>query len=129
MVPFSACSASRGKVIEIDVSEIQTRGHMPYELTRMLGVLGYDWVPVDDPLSRRGVKVSRSGGQYRMKFRHLQHPRVRIDVRMEQVSGFSRLDFYEKDRQDLSPSSVRLLQELRARTKLQFGAGNVRIGG
>jgi hypothetical protein len=102
---------------------------MPDELTRMLGALGYEWVPVHDPLSKRGVKVSQADGQYRMRFQNLQNPGVRVDVRIEMASGFSRLDFYENDRQDLSPSSIRLLQELKARTESEFGAGNVRVRG
>ena len=128
LVQLSGCSVSRGKVLEIDVSEIQGRQHMPDELTRMLSGLGYEWVPVADPRSTRDVKVSQADGQYRMRFRHTQHSGVRIDVRIDVVTGYSWLDFYETGQQALSPSAMHLLQALKTRADLQFGAGNVRVG-
>ena len=121
------CASGGGRVLEIDVSTVPGQQHMPDELNQMLGELGYEWVPVFDPTSNRGVKVARFDDQYRMQFRHLEAPDVLIDVRIRLEDGFSRLDFYEKDRQGLSPTSERLLQELKSRAELEFGEANISI--
>lgn len=119
------CASGGGEILKIDMKEVLGRQHMPDELTDMFRDLGYDWIPIADPNSRREVKTVQQDGEYRMRFEHVQAKQVRIDVRIRIQDGFTRLHFYEPAGQTLSASSRALLSELQQRVTMEFGAANV----
>jgi hypothetical protein len=122
---LAACSSTGGETIKIDARQVQGWRYMPDEISEMLYGLGYDWVPIADPNSRREVKTAEVDGEYRMRFAHVAGGQANIDVRIRRKDGFTRLHFYEPARQTLSASSRQLLQELQERVTLEFGPANI----
>jgi len=127
---LQGCASSRGELIEIEVDRMVARQNMVEELTIMLRQLGYDWMPILDPINRREVKVVEQQDEYRneeymMRFEYLNTRQVRIDVHIRWEDGFTRLQFYEPASRTLSASSRELLQQLRQRAAREFGEMNV----
>jgi hypothetical protein len=119
------CASISGETLEIDAHNVQGIQHVPDELTAMLRDIGYDWIPIEDPHSRRGVKTAQKDGEYRMRFEYLETRQVHIDVRIRRQDGFTWLNMVEPGSQSLSPSSLSLFEKLKARAEQQFGAVNV----
>lgn len=122
---LSGCASISGETLEIDAHNVQGIQHGPDELTAMLRDIGYDWIHIEDPHSRRGVKTVQIDGEYRMRFEYLETRQVRIDVRIRRKDGFTWLNVYEPGNQSLSPSSLSLFEKLKMRAEQQFGAVNV----
>lgn len=121
------CASGGGERIRIDMRDVEGHGYMPGEVTAMLQALGYDWVPIPDPNSRREVQTVKQDDEYRMQFEYLETRQVRIDVRIRQKDDFTRLHFYEPGSGTLSASSRELLERLQQRIVREFGAPNVRF--
>jgi len=119
------CASVSGTTLKIDAWNVEGRRHVPDELTYMLGELGYGWVPVVDPSSHLRVKTAQSDDEFRMRFEFLETRQVRIDVRIGRLDGVTWLHFHEPGSQTLSPSSIDLLNKLKARAALEFGAANI----
>ena len=119
------CAGTSGEILKIDAHNVQGIQHVPDELTAMLRDLGYDWVPIEDPHSRRGVKTVQIDGEYRMRFEYLKTRQLRIDVRIRRRDGVTWLNVYEPGSETLSPASVTLFAQLKARAEQEFGAVNV----
>ena len=119
------CASISGETLKIDAHNVQGIQHVPDELTAMLRDIGYDWIHIEDPHSRRGVKTVQQDGEYRMRFEYLETRQVRIDVRIRREDGFTWLHVYEPGSHSLSPSSVHLFNALKTRAEQEFGAVNV----
>jgi hypothetical protein len=120
------CASGGGERIRIDMRNVAGHGYMPGEVTTMLQALGYDWVPIPDPNSRREVQTVQQNDEYRMQFEYLETRQVRIDVRIRRKDGLTRLHFHEPGSNTLSASSRALLERLQQRVVQEFGAPNVR---
>jgi len=114
-----------GETLKIDARNVQGMQHLPDELTAMLRDLGYDWMPIEDPQSHRGVKTAQIDGEYRMRFEYLKTRQLRIDVRIRRKDGVTWLRVYEPGSEALSPSSGKLFEKLKMRAEQEFGAVNV----
>ena len=122
---LQGCASPGGEVIRIDVQHVVARQNMPEELTIMLRELGYDWLPIVDPVNRQRVKTVVRNDGYQMLFEYQKTRQARIDVRIRWEDGLTNLHFYEPGNKSLSESSQELLRQLQQRCARQFGATNV----
>lgn len=119
------CATTVGETIKIDQRQVVAPQNRPAELTAMLRDLGYDWIPILDPINQQMVKAVEQDGGYRMLFEYLKTRQVHIEVQTNWRGGFTRLHFYEPGSKTLSASSRELLQQLQQRVALQFGEASV----
>ena len=120
------CATVRdGETLSIDTRNVLGARYMPDEVTLMLSELGFRWIPINDPEIDRPVKMVRRYGEFRMRFEYAESGQVRIDARMSERPGVTRLHFYEPGSESLGASSRELLRRLRERAESKFGRANV----
>lgn len=94
------------------------------EVTSMLQDLGYERKTIRDPTTEQPVQVASDGDEYKMLFKHVEHPLVIIRVRVREANDLTKLDFSDKGAD--SDVSRELFSKLKKRVEFQFGASNVR---
>ena len=122
---LAGCATGGGETLKVKTEHVLGVQSMPNEVDALLQELGFQWIPVLDRDTGHEVKTVLQGGDYRMAFVYAETGRVRIDARIREVDGYTRLRFYEPEGNGLSPSSMALLERLKQRLVLEFGQANV----
>lgn len=120
-----ACTGVGGDTLKIDPQGVAANRHMPDALETILGDLGYQWVPIPDPLTHRDIKTVQQHGEWTMRFRDVETGKVQIDARIRRKDGFTWLKFHEDGGSTLSSSAHDRLQKLQDRLKIDFGEAYV----
>ena len=121
----TGCATGGGETLKVKTKHVLGVQSMPNEVNALLQDLGYQWIPVLDRDTGQEVKTVIQGGDYRMAFVYAETGQVRIDTRIREADGHTRLHFYEPDGNGLSPSSMALLERLKQRLVLEFGQASV----
>lgn len=120
-----ACTSISGNTLKIDPQGVAPNRHMPDALETILGELGYQWIPIPDPLTHRDIKTVQQGGEWTMRFRDVETGKVQIDARIRRIDGFTWLRFHENGGSELSPSGHDRLRKLQDRLNIDFGEAYV----
>ena len=120
-----ACTGISGNTLKIDPQGIAANRHMPDALETILGDLGYEWIPIPDPLTHRDIKTVQQHGEWAMRFRDVENGKIQIDARIRRIDGFTWLKFHENGAGDLSPTAHDRLLKLQDRLRIDFGEAYV----
>jgi len=120
-----ACTGFSANTLKIDPQGVAASRHMPDALETILGDLGYQWIPIPDPLTHRDIKIVQQNGEWTMRFRDVETGRIQIDARIRRKDGFTWLRFHENGGSDLSSSTQDRLRKLQERLRIDFGEAYV----
>jgi len=121
-------STAAERILKIDPGHVEGIQDMPSEITAMLEDLGYEWLPVRDPVTRQPVQDAERNGEYRMLFRSTADAAVMVDVHIRIGDNITGLHFSVTG-SDLSADVAQdYYRKLRDRAVLEFGAGSVSDG-
>jgi hypothetical protein len=118
-------TAAADKILKIDPRHVVGMQDMPSEITSMLEDLGYERLPIRDPVTGQPVQVAEQFGQYRMLFRATANAAVQIDVHIRIGDNVTGLHFSEAGTDQPGDVALDYYHTLRERAVLEFGADKV----
>lgn len=116
------------RILKIDPRHVEGMQNMPSEITTMLEELGYEWLPIRDPVTGQPGKIAHQSGQYRMLFRAKAKPAVKVEVHIRIGDNVTGMYFTEVGSDEPGKAAPGYYQQLRERLVLEFGEDSVSDG-
>jgi hypothetical protein len=120
--------AAADKILKIDPRHVAGLQNMPSEITSMLEDLGYEWLPIRDPVTGQPGRIAHQFGQYRMLFRSTANAAMQVEVHIRIGDNVTGLYFTEVGSDEPGAAVPDYYHKLRERAELEFGADSVSDG-
>ena len=121
-------TAAADRILKIDPRHVEGMQNMPSEITSMLEELGYEWLPIRDPVTGQPGQVAHQFGQYRMLFRATANAAVQVEVHIRTGDNVTGLYFSGVGSDQPGDAALGYYKKLRERAELEFGADSVSDG-
>jgi len=121
-------TAAADRILKVNPRHIEGMQNMPSEITSMLEELGYEWLPIRDPVTGQPGQIAHQSGQYRMLFRAKANAAVEIEVHIRIGDNVTGLYFTEVGSDEPGEVALDYYHKLRERLELEFGADSVSDG-
>ena len=125
MLFLAGCATQSGHILRVDPSNVKAMQYMPDEISDVLEGLGYSWVPLVDPETKRQVKMTSVFAEYRMRYQNPDRSII-IDVHMRTRDNVTGLHLKQTGNTRGGRSSDEQFQRLKRRLQEVFGPENVR---
>ncbi len=121
-------TAAADRILKIDPRHVEGMQNMPAEITSMLKELGYERLPLRDPVTGQPVQIVQELGQYRMLFRAKANTAVQIKVHIRIGDNVTGLYFSAVGSDQPGDAVQGYYQKLSERAALEFGEDSVSEG-
>ena len=125
MLFLASCATQSGHILRVNPSDVKALQYMPEEISDVLEELGYSWVPLVDPETKRQVKMTSVFKEYRMRYQNPDQS-ITIDVHIRNRDNVTGLHLKQTGNTRDGRSLNEQFQRLKRHLQEVFGQENVR---
>ena len=125
MLFLAGCATQSGHILKVNPGDVKALQYMPDEISDVLEELGYSWVPLVDPETKRQVKMTSVYEEYRMRYQNPDQG-IMIDVHIRNRDNVTGLHLKQTGKSGDGRSLNEQFQRLKQHLQAVFGQENVR---